>query len=175
MEKGLWRKTERNKTTLIKLESEETGGSVEKVKTKWLGKLRSTRGILTCFFSWDAHFFLHILCHFKFWFCYGERWEDFIVLKITHVSQVHPNSNEEFSKYFNIKHVSNVRESKIMWTDLCCELFFFILIKPVDFEIRNQTLKTFKTSYFRTTFLFLFLFYRNSKFLCIWVHINSSI
>uniref|UniRef100_A0A0D3A5J1 Uncharacterized protein n=1 Tax=Brassica oleracea var. oleracea TaxID=109376 RepID=A0A0D3A5J1_BRAOL len=36
-------KTERNKTTLIKLESEETGGSVEKVKTKWLGKLRSTR------------------------------------------------------------------------------------------------------------------------------------
>ncbi|CAN6914130.1 unnamed protein product, partial [Brassica oleracea] len=49
--------TERNKTTLNRLESEETGGSVEKVKTKWLGKLRSTRGILTCFFSRDAHFF----------------------------------------------------------------------------------------------------------------------
>ena len=37
----IWRKTEGNKTILSKLGSEDTGGSVEKMKTKWWKKLRS--------------------------------------------------------------------------------------------------------------------------------------
>ncbi|CAN6986689.1 unnamed protein product [Brassica rapa subsp. trilocularis] len=45
----IWRKTEGNKTIRSKFGSEETGGSVEKMKTKWWEKLKEYQ-IQTCFF-----------------------------------------------------------------------------------------------------------------------------